>query len=108
MNEVASTVMDTTPLDLARTARIEAAEASAWDDLYAAAPPEFAEAAGLSTREVAAARVLSWKASDRRYFSRVIGLGVTAQATEQALEDILTGYEDAGITMFLLQLLPHC
>jgi hypothetical protein len=52
--------------------------------------------------------VLSWRASGRRYFSRVIGLGVIAPATEQALEDILSGYEDAGITMFLLQLLPHC
>jgi hypothetical protein len=108
MSELASTVMNTTPVDLARTARIEAAEASAWADLYAAAPAEFAEAAGLSTREVAAARVLSWKASGRRYFSRVIGLGVTAPATEQALESILSGYQHAGITMFLVQLLPHC
>jgi hypothetical protein len=104
----ATTLMDMTPVDLAQAARIEAAEVIAWTDLYAAAPPGFAEAAGIGTREVAGSRVLSWKASGRRYFSRVIGLGVSAPATEQALEDILSGYEEAGITMFLLQLLPHC
>src|SRR5881227_3854368 len=108
MSELATTVMDTTPVDLPRAAQIEAVEALAWADLYAAAPPDFAEAAGLGTREVAGARVLSWKASGRRYFSRVIGLGVIAPATEQALESILSGYQQAGITMFQLQLLPHC
>jgi hypothetical protein len=108
MSELATTVMETTPVDLARATKIEAAEALAWADLYAAAPPDFAEAAGLGTREVAGARVLSWKASGRRYFSRVIGLGVIAPATEQALESILSGYQQAGITMFLVQLLPHC
>lgn len=108
MSELAATVMDTTPVDLAQATKIEAAEARAWADLYAAAPHGFAEAAGLGTRVVAGARVLSWKASGRRYFSRVIGLGVIAPATEQALENILSGYQQAGITMFLLQLLPHC
>jgi len=108
MTELATTVMDTTPVNLAQAGKIEAAEASAWADLYAAAPPGFAEAAGLGTREVAGARVLSWKASGRRYFSRAIGLGVIAPATAQALEAILSGYQHAGITRFLLQLLPHC
>jgi hypothetical protein len=32
---------------------------------------------------------------------------VIAPATEHALESILSGYQQAGITMFLLQLLPH-
>jgi hypothetical protein len=108
MSELATTAIDTTPVDPAQAARIEAAEAHAWADLYAAAPPDFAEAAGIGIREVAGALVLSWKASGRRYFSRVIGFGVTAPATERALEEILSGYRDAGITMFLLQLLPHC
>jgi hypothetical protein len=108
MGELATRVLDTAPVDVVMAARLEAAEASAWADLYAAAPPEFAEAAGLGTREAGGARVLSWRASGRRYFSRVIGLGVIVPATERALEDILCGYEDAGITMFLLQLLPHC
>ena len=108
MSELATTVIDTAAVDRATAAKIEAAEAAAWADLYAAAPPDFAEAAGLGSRVVAGARVLSWKASGRRYFSRVIGLGVTAPATEKALEDILSGYQEAGITMFLLQRLPQC
>src|SRR5437763_16140453 len=106
MSELATTVIDTTPVDRAQAARIEAAEANAWADLYAAAPLDFADAAGLGTREVSGARVLSWKASGRRYFSRVIGLGVIAPTTAKALDGILAGYEEAGITMFLLQLLP--
>jgi hypothetical protein len=35
-------------------------------------------------------------------------LGVVAPATEQALQNILCGYHEAGIAMFLVQLLPHC
>ena len=100
--------MDTTPVDLTEAAAIEAAEARAWADLYAACPSGFAAEAGLRTREVAGALVLSWAATGRRYFSRVIGLGVVAEASPEALDDILHGYGDAGITMFLLQSLPHC
>lgn len=100
--------MDTTPVDLTEAAAIEAAEARAWADLYAACPPAFAAEAGLGTREVGGALALSWAATGRRYFSRVIGLGVVAEASTEALDDILHGYGEAGITMFLLQSLPHC
>jgi hypothetical protein len=57
---------------------------------------------------VAGALVIRWAATGRRYFSRAIGLGVVEPATEAALDDILDGYRDAGIDMFLLQSLPHC
>ncbi len=40
--------MDTTPVDLTEAAAIEAAEARAWADLYAACPSGFAAEAGLS------------------------------------------------------------
>jgi hypothetical protein len=89
-------------------AAFEAAEAHAWADLYAAAPAELAHSAGVSSRQVAGAVVLRWAATGRRYFSRVIGLGVIRPATEAAIDEILTGYRDAGIDMFLLQSLPHC
>jgi hypothetical protein len=98
----------TAPLDLATVARIEAAEARAWVDCYAAAPEEFAHGAGIDTREVGGATVLSWAATGRRYFSRAIGLGVARPATEQMIDEIIAGYEAAGISMFLLQSLPHC
>src|SRR5437867_4101665 len=100
--------MSTTPVDLRTAAAIEAAEAGAWSDCYAAAPVGFAESVGLSTRVVEDALVLSWAASGRRYFSRVIGLGVAAPASEDAIDRILDAYDRHGITMFLLQSLPQC
>jgi hypothetical protein len=100
--------METTPVDRREAAAIEGAEARAWADLYAAAPAEFAAGAGVSTRVVDGALVLTWTATGRRYFSRAIGLGVVAPATEAGLDDILDGYARAGVSMFLLQSLPHC
>jgi hypothetical protein len=100
--------IDTTPVDLRAAAAIEAAEARAWADLYAAAPADFAADAGVGSREVGGALVLRWAASGRRYFSRTIGLGVVEPATPEAIDEIVAGFEQAGITMFLLQSLPHC
>ena len=100
--------MDASPVGPREAAAIEAAEARAWRDMYAAAPAGFAAAVGVATREVAGALVLQWAATGRRYFSRAIGLGVLAPATAEAVDKIVNGYLDAGIEMFLLQSLPHC
>jgi hypothetical protein len=100
--------IETIPVDLATASAIESAEARAWADLYAAAPIEFAGQAGIGSREVAGALVLSWAATGRRYFSRTIGLGVTQPATPEAIDEIIAGWEQAGIEMFLVQSLPHC
>src|SRR5829696_5016215 len=99
--------MDTTPVGRAAVAAIEVAEARAWADMCAAAPADFARAAGVRTREVDGALVLSWGATGRRYFSRALGLGVTAPATPDGLDRILAGWAEQGITAFLLQSLPH-
>ena len=80
----------------------------AWADLYAAAPADWAESVGLHTRELGGALVISWAATGRRYFSRAIGLGVIEPATEAAIDEIIRGYDQAGIEMFLLKSLPHC
>jgi hypothetical protein len=104
----AAPAIDTVPVDAREAARIEAAEARAWTDMYDAAPPGFAERAGLGYRHVGGALVLRWAATGRRYFSRTVGLGVNAPATERQLDDVLAGYAEAGIEMFLLQSLPHC
>jgi hypothetical protein len=101
-------IIDTTPVDLGTAASIEAAEARAWADLYAAAPQQWAEQVGLGTRQVGGALVIRWAASGRRYFSRAIGLGVIAPASTEAVDEILEGYAQAGIDMFLLQSLPQC
>ncbi len=108
MTVAADTRMDTSPVDDATAAALEAAEARAWIDLYAAAPADWAAGVGLDTREVAGAAVLSWAATGRRYFSRTIGLGVVQPVTPAVLDDVLEGWAAEGISMFLLQSLPHC
>ena len=108
MSRTHTAMIDTTPVDLATAIEIESAEARAWADLYAAAPPEFADQAGIEFRWVTGALALSWAATGRRYFSRAIGLGVTQSATQEGLDEILDGWEQAGISMFLLQSLPQC
>jgi hypothetical protein len=100
--------IDSSPVDSRAAAAVEGAEARAWSDMYAAAPREFARAAGVSTRTVAGALVTTWAATGRRYFSRTIGLGVVQPATPEALDDILAGYVEAGIRMFLIASQPHC
>src|SRR6266550_2533844 len=105
---VSTVTSDATPVDLCTAASIEAAEARAWADLYAAAPARWAKAAGLAAQEVGGALVLRWAVTGRRYFSRSIGLGVVKPASRAAIDKILDGFDRAGITMFLLQSLPHC
>jgi hypothetical protein len=100
--------LDTSPVDRATAAQIEAAEARAWVDCYAAAPPDFAARVGVGAREVEGVTVLSWAATGRRYFSRTIGLAVGQPAKRETIDEIIRGYEQAQISMFLLQSLPHC
>ena len=101
-------MIDTAPVDAQAAAAIEAAEARAWTDVYSAAPAESAAEVGLGFREVAGALVIQWAATGRRYFSRAIGLGVIEPASGKSIDEILRGWEEAGISMFLLQSLPHC
>lgn len=90
------------------TADVEAAEARAWEDLYAAAPPDFARVAGIATSRVAGALVLRWAATGRRYFSRTVGLGVAEPATAGVIDEVLETFAAADIDMFLAQSLPGC
>ena len=83
-------------------------QARAWTDVYSAAPEDWAAEVGLGLREVAGALVIQWAATGRRYFSRAIGLGVIEPASGESIDEILRGWEEAGISMFLLQSLPHC
>jgi hypothetical protein len=102
------TVIDTSPASQAEAAAFEAAEARAWADLYAAAPADWAATVGLRTRRVGGTLVLHWAATGRRYFSRSIGFGVVEPATAAALDEILAGWEEAGIEMFLVKSMPQC
>jgi hypothetical protein len=108
MDPATTASIETSPVDLSAAAAIEAAEGRAWTDMYAAAPREFAQAAGISTRTVAGAVVISWASTGRRYFSRTIGLGVVEPLSEEALDDVLAGYAAADIGMFLIASQSHC
>jgi hypothetical protein len=108
VNGAAMYAIDTAPVDLRTAAAIEAAEARAWSDMYAAAPRDFAAAADVATRTVAGSLVIRWGATGRRYFSRTIGLGVIEPVTRGVLEDIVEWYADADIGMFLIASQPHC
>src|SRR5437588_3148527 len=108
MNTTGSPVIDASPVSDEAARAIELAEMRAWADMYAAAPPDFAERAGIGTRMVGGALVTRWGATGRRYFSRAIGLGVVEPATEAVVDEIFAGYDGAGVDMFLLQSLPHC
>jgi hypothetical protein len=101
-------IMGTTPVDDDTAATYEAAEARAWSDLYAAAPSEWAAGAGVGTRWFGDTLALHWAVTGRRYFSRAIGLGVTAPATEADVDDVLALWERIGISMYLVQSMPHC
>src|SRR5256884_9908304 len=104
---VVSTVpLDATPVDLCTAAAIEAAEARAWADLYAAAPADWSAAAGLGAQEVGGAFVVRWATTGRRYFSRTIGLGVFEPANRAAIDEILAGFDRAGVRIFLFPRLP--
>jgi hypothetical protein len=100
--------METTPVDAATAAAIEAAEARAWEDVYAAAPPDWAAGVGLGTHWVGETLVLHWAATGRRYFSRAIGLGVTEPAEERLVDEVLSVWERHGIDMCLVQSMPRC
>jgi hypothetical protein len=100
--------MDVSPVDARTAAAIEAAEARAWSDLYAAAPREWAAQADHGACEIGGALVLHWGATGRRYFSRTVGLGVAEPATQEAIDAILGVWDDRGIDRFLLQSLPQC
>ena len=88
--------LDTTPVDRRTAVSIEAAEARAWADLYAAAPADWAASAGLGTQEIGGALVLRWASTGRRYFSRTIGLGVVEPASRAAIVEILDRLRGIG------------
>jgi hypothetical protein len=57
---------------------------------------------------VAGTLILRWAATGRRYFNRSIGLGVIEPASRAVIDEIVDGYDVAGITTFLVQSLSHC
>jgi hypothetical protein len=89
---------------------IEAAEARAWADLIAAAPPDHAARLGLAAHRVCGALVIRCPGGgfDRGLFNRTIGLGVVEPATRPAVAAIVAGFRAAGVRNFMLVSQPGC
>jgi hypothetical protein len=83
-------------------ARLEAAEAEAWIAMYEAAPASY----GAAVHRVGDATCLVLRAADTPLFNRVLGLGLSARATVNAVHDALARYADAGVANVNVQLAP--
>jgi len=86
--------MNETETALARAA--DAIEAAACRDMIAAAPAEFARAAGLRSAEVGGATLLVAPGIPDTLFNRAIGLGAQRRATEADLDAVIAAFRDAG------------
>lgn len=92
--------------DLSLVRDLDAVEAAAYRDMFAAAPKELSSALGLATREVAGATLLMAPGLPTPMFNRVIGLGNAKQASDEDLERIAGGYREAGIESWWIHLSP--
>lgn len=73
------------------------AEAAAFADLYAAAPPALRERLGLAVRQVAGATLLLAPGLPTPMFNRVIGLGLESAADAAVLDAVEAAYRQAGV-----------
>jgi hypothetical protein len=85
---------------------LDAAEAAAFRDLFAAAPRDLAGALGIETREVAGATLLIAPGIPNPLFNRVIGFGNEHPAGEDDLTQIINIYRHAGVSNWWLHLSP--
>jgi len=92
------------PPDLTRA--LEQVEAAVWTDLYRAAAPDDIDACELDVTTVEAATVMTAGLVDVLGFNRVVGLGISAPATEAALDAIIQHYDAAAVPRFFVQLSP--
>jgi hypothetical protein len=85
---------------------LEAVEAGACREIFAAAPQDLAAALGIRTVEVAGATLLIASGIPDPFFNRVIGLGVHRPATEAELDQVIATYREAGCKKWWLHLTP--
>jgi len=85
---------------------LDAIEAAAYRDLFAAAPVDLAASLRLATRDIAGATLLMAPGLPTPMFNRVIGLGNAQPASESDLDAIAGAYRDAGIRSWWIQLSP--
>ena len=88
--------MTTTSASLTDPQVVDAAEAEAFRDMYAAAPDAFRHAAGLRCLEAGGATLLVAPGIPSTMFNRVIGLGVFREAREADVDAVIEASRAAG------------
>ncbi len=89
-------------------AQIEGAEVQAWQDLYAALPPDFAQEFQLELLRVGSLALTRCPTIPFIHFNCVSNLGLEEPATEQQIDKVLAAYRDANVSRFWIYHNPHC
>jgi GNAT superfamily N-acetyltransferase len=86
--------------------RLDAAEALAYRDMFAAAPAPLARALGLEARELAGATLLIAPGIPAPEFNRVLGLGNGGPVSDAQLDAVEQAYRTAGARTWWVQVSP--
>jgi GNAT superfamily N-acetyltransferase len=85
---------------------LERAEIDAFTDLYQAASPEVAEAAGLAVSPVGDAVVLRASRIDVLALNRTLGLGLQEPVSDRLLANVVSMLADSGSARFFIPVAP--
>ena len=85
---------------------IENIEADSGAAFHRSAPTEYAAKLGIEAANIGSATLLSTRKTKSLYFNRVIGLGLTSEATLEQIEGILDYYAERKIKRFAVELSP--
>jgi GNAT superfamily N-acetyltransferase len=89
-----------------RIRQVDEVEAAACRAMFAAAPADRAAEVGMRASEVDGATVLVAPGFPGVMFNRVVGLGVSREATQAALDGIQGRYRESGVGAWCIQLNP--
>lgn len=87
--------------------QIESCEVNAWQDMYAAAPADFARAHGLATWRVDGVVATRCTTIPFTHFNCVMNAGLAEPATESQLDQLMAQYHEAGIASFTVYTVPQ-
>jgi GNAT superfamily N-acetyltransferase len=86
--------------------RLDGAEATAYRDMFAAAPAPLARSLGLEAREIAGATLLIAPGLPAPEFNRVVGLGNGGAVSDAQLDAVAQAYRAAGARTWWVQASP--
>lgn len=85
---------------------LDAVEAAAYSDLFAAVPPGLKASLGMELHEIGGARLLIASAVPSAMFNRVIGLGNSEPASDEIIDDVCEYYARAGVQNWWIHVSP--